>query len=273
MDKPVNIDEKECDIHKFSREMGKDMAFGVQQTIACLLTDFIDPYISKWYQNRFGSKEKEQEVTMKHTWAGELAGDFGGLGAYVGIKALFRSPIESLTQAVEEVSAPLLEKMGKSQMKRWAKQHHVQEGDAIYSQELEAYKQFQAKNIVDSSILALSSSAINVVAQRVSGNQQPYRVIIGSKVVGAGLTMATMLAARSALPDTSRTLDDELSERYFSKAVRKVQRFTGSEPPHHAQHDAQHPWAQRVQNISIAPKKKEMLSDERHLPSDTTVCL
>ena len=207
------------------KRFGREIAFGIQQTLACWATDFIDPYIGKWYQNKYGNKE--HEVTAAHTWGGELAGDSAALFVYLGAKRFMSKPIDAVTHCVKKVTAPLYEKVGKKSLEQWRQEKHLETSDPLYRKKLESYQEFQAENLVDSTIIAGSSTLINVGAQRALGNKQAMGLILTSKIIGAGLTMGTMLGLRTGLPDSTRTLDNELSERYFSKVVRKVQKVAG----------------------------------------------
>jgi hypothetical protein len=218
--------------HEKSKKIGKDIAFGTQQTIFCLMTDWIDPIVGKWWQKKYGIKE--QEVTNAHVWGGELIGDFSGLAVFVALRHVFRKPFDALARGVERVADVPLEKLGKKQLRYWAREHHVQESDAAYQQTLKDYKEFQAHNIVDSTLLAASSSIINVASQKLLlGNEQPLKVIVASKLIGTVATMGTMLGARAALPDSTKMLDKELGDRYFSKIVRKAERLVDGKPSHH----------------------------------------
>ena len=208
------------------KRFGREISFGIQQTLACWATDFIDPYVGKWYQNRFGNKQ--HEVTNAHTWGGEVMGDSAAFFVYLGAKRMLSKPIDAMTQLAKKATDPLYDRMGRKSLKDWRKEHHISKDDPRYLQRLENYKEFQAENLVDSTIIASSSTVINVAAQRALGNKQGIGLILTSKLIGAVLTMGSMLGLRSALPESTKTLDDELSERYFSKVVRAVQRLMGA---------------------------------------------
>jgi hypothetical protein len=207
------------------KRFGRQVAFGIQQTLACWATDFIDPPVSRWLQNNFGNKD--HHVTHKHVWYAEALGDTSAFFSYLAIKNLFAKPVDWVIGGVKHALDGRLEKLGKKTLKQWADQHHLTEKDARYQQKLEDYKQFQAENLVDSTIVASSATVANVLIQRKLGNQQTYAVILGSKLVGAAATMGVMLGLRTTLPTSTKALDDELSERYFSKLIRWTQRQFG----------------------------------------------
>jgi hypothetical protein len=207
------------------KRMGRNIAFGIQQTLACWATDFIDPPISRWLQNKFGNKS--HPVTHTHVWGGEIIGDTSAFFSFLAIKKFFRKPVDAVIGWVKSIFNGYFEKTGKFAIKDWAAARNLTEKDARYQEKLEDYKQFQAENTVDSAIVATSATLANVGIQRALGNKQGLGLILASKIIGATITMATMLGLRTALPNATRTLDNELSNRYFSPMVRFTQRIFG----------------------------------------------
>jgi hypothetical protein len=222
-------DHKEKHEHKKEdsedKRMGRNIAFGLQQTLACWATDFIDPPISRWLQNKFGNKS--HPVTHTHVWGGEIIGDTSAFFSFIAIKRFFKKPVDAVIGWVKSAFNGYFDRMGKRAIKDWADAHHVTEKDGRYQEKLESYKQFQAENTVDSVIVATSATLANVGIQRALGNKQGLGLILVSKIIGAVITMATMLGLRTALPTATKTLDDELSNRYFSPMVRFTQRMFG----------------------------------------------
>jgi hypothetical protein len=217
-----------------NKRIGREIAFGVQQSLVCWATDFIDPIVSKLYQDKYGNKE--HEVTHAHTFGGEIAGDLAAFFVYMGAKRLLTNQVDGAIDVVKHSMDAKLDKMGRKSLKGWAAAAHVSEDDPIYKEKLEAYKDFQAENIVDSSIIAGSSAIINVAAQRALGNKQALSTIAISKLIGTGATMGIMLGLRTVMPTTLKAFDDELSDRYFSKLVRKTKKFFGVDDSDHDKH-------------------------------------
>lgn len=211
------------------RRFGRDIAYGIQQTFACWVTDFIDPPVSKFLQNKFGNQR--HKVTDAHTFGGEFIGDSAALGIFLFAKRCLRGPIDGLISTVKSVANPWLTKMGKGAIKPWAEAHAVHEGDSRYEKKLEEYKDFQSENIVDSTIISASATGVNVLAQRQLGNKQTYTTILGSKMVGATLTLGLMGALRLIFPTSTKALDDEISDRYSSKLVKFTKKMFGVKEP------------------------------------------
>ncbi|GEM_PF-3044407 len=209
------------------KSLGHDIAFGLQHSLICLATDFLDPFISKWFQSKHG--DHHHAVTHKHTIGGELAGDGGGFLAYLFIKRIFSAPVANLTAATQKMLDPLYMQWGKKSLKPWMKAENIAVDSPEYQEKLENYKNFQASNLVDSSIIAAASTITNVAAQRALGNKQTYAVILTSKLIGTALTLGSMLGMRAALPTSTQTIDNELNERYFSKIIHHVRKLFGDD--------------------------------------------
>lgn len=241
-------------VHNETRDqrIGREIAFGIQQTLACWATDFIDPYVGKWFQNKYGNQE--HKVTGAHTWGGEIFGDSAAFFAYMFVKRVFTAPMDALTTRVKNLFDSTYTKMGNKALKPWMKQAHIDPDSAEYKQKLEDYKKFQAENLVDTGIIATAATSINVVAQRqLFGNRQGYGLILASKLIGASATMATMLGLRTALPTTMKSLDDELSQRFFSKVVYGVKKLFGVKEISEAKAETQTP------NPLLPPDKERQL--------------
>lgn len=221
-DKKAAKEEKKDDQ---DRRFGREIAYGIQQTIACWATDFIDPPVSAFLQNKFGNKK--HTVTNVHTFGGEFIGDSAALGVYLFAKRMFRKPIDGVIAAVKNAGAPIFDRIGKGAINIWANAHDVHAGDARYEQKLDEYKNFQAENLVDSGIISVAATGINVMAQRQLGNKQSYATILGSKMVGATLTLGLMGGLRLLLPTSTKALDDEITDRYTARVVRGAKKILG----------------------------------------------
>jgi hypothetical protein len=253
---PLSLEEQR--MNDKDRRFGRDIAYGIQQTIACWVTDFIDPPVSKFLQNTFGNKK--HKVTDTHTFGGEFIGDSAALGIFLVAKRFFGGAIDGVISGVKSATNPWLTRMGKGAIKPWAEAHGVREGDDRYTKKLEEYKDFQAENIVDSAIISTAATGVNVVAQRQLGNKQAYTTILGSKMVGATLTLGLMGGLRMIFPTSTKALDDEISDRYSSKLVKFTKKMLGvkeaaadaSNPPTTATHPTAMP-------ATITPEKREGL--------------
>jgi hypothetical protein len=227
----------ETDAETKRKKFGEDIAFGMQQTLTCWATDFIDPYIGEKIQDRF------QDATHKRptgsTWIGEFVGDTGAFFAFLGVQRFIPSVTNGLKKATRAMFNRSLEKSAKGHLRHWAREHNVAEGSPEYKAKMEEWKEFQADNIAKSSVITASSVGLNVLTQKALSNTHKLSVIFLAKVAGAAITMASMLGLRFAVPKSTQQLDKELSERYFTPLIRKTQKILDVEPEkerHHKHH-------------------------------------
>lgn len=207
-------------------QLGEDIAFGLQQTLACWATDFIDPYVGKWFQDKFRSDH--HHGTLAHTWGGEIIGDTAAFFAFLGVRQFMPQSVDWLKSAALHMGDGFYEKTGKKSLASWAKMHHVDEKSDAYRKKLQEWKDFQADNFAKASVISASSVVLNVATQKALGNTHTLPVITASKLVGAAITMASMLGLRFLIPKTTKELDDELSDKYFNPVIRKTQRLFGA---------------------------------------------
>lgn len=208
--------------------LGKDIAFGIQQTIACWATDFIDPYVSKWFQDKF--KSQHHHGTLAHTWGGEIVGDTTAFFSFLAVRKFFPQAIDWIRHGAETLGAGFYERSGKKSLRSWAQDHHLHEDSPEYQKKLAEWKHFQSDNFAKSSVITIGSIVFNVMTQKAMGNTHTLPVITGSKLTGAAITMAGMLGLRFVAPDATRALDDELNQRYFNPLIHKTQKLFGVTP-------------------------------------------
>lgn len=213
---PIEIEKK---------KLGEDIAFGIQQTIACWATDFIDPYVGTKIQKKM---EPHIPTEHHHAWAGEIAGDTAAFFSFLAVRKFFPQSIEWIKRGAETIFDRFYEKSGRKSLKQWAVDHHTNENSTAYQKKLAEWKDFQADNFAKSSVITISSIVFNVIAQRtMTHNKHSLLAITTAKLAGAAITMAGMLGVRLAIPDSTQRLDDELNERYFNPLIEKTQRVFG----------------------------------------------
>ena len=241
------------------QRLAHEVSYGLKQTLTCWATDFLDPPISSWYMKHFG--KKGQGGGIEQTAGGEVVGDTAAFFAYIGLKQMFRSPIDMAINAVKSMGDASLTRMGKKSIAGWARSHGISEDDPRFKQRVEDYKQFQAENIVDSSIISVSATGLNVLAQRhMFGNNQTYGTILKSKLLGAGLTLGVMGGMNIVFPAASKAFDNELEERYVSKIIHKTKKMLGLKTDDVLPVITKTPEGQTPSDIlTISPEKREGL--------------
>lgn len=228
------------------QKFGEDIAFGVEQTIACWATDFIDPWVGAKVQEKLEPKVGNGNE-LKYAWAGEIAGDLAAFFSFVGAQRFMPQLSQGIKSVIKPVIAPMYERSGHKSVEHWAREHNVSTDSTEYHQKLEEYKDFQTESLAKSTVVAAGSIGFNVATQKAIGNPHKLWVITAAKVAGASLTVGLMMGMRYLLPRTMHNLDEELGERYFSPVARNFQKMFGgqvteapSEERHHHGHDHHH---------------------------------
>ena len=254
------------DKHRFNRDaFGKDISYGVQQTLACFATDFIDPFVGDKIQQ---AMEPGKGSALKHAWGGEIAGDTAALFAFLGVQRF----APQITQKISKATRPLLEKAYERSGKSHLKHLHIDPSDPSYQQKLNEWKDVQSDNMGKTSVIAASSVAFNVGTQKLMGNDRKVFTILVAKIAGAVITMAAMMGLRAGLPRTTTTMDDELNDRVFSPVIRKTQKLFGAtvddKPRHGEKHAAR--YRKDSADIKLAGSHLDRLNESRDtLVADT----
>lgn len=226
----VNPVQKTVTFHKDSRRerFAKDVANAIQHSATCVITDvLVDPQIGKFFQNRFGTNK----VSLDQTRTAEAIGDTVGFAAFVGLSGLFPGAIDAMKNQVKSIFTPFYNALGKRSLAGWAHYHHVDEHSDLYRAKLEQWKDFQARSLVNSSIISAASIAVNVTAQRtISRNTNSLLLITGSKVAGQAVTMGFVVGMRLLFPRTASQFEQETSDRYISPIFRGTQSLLGVKP-------------------------------------------
>lgn len=240
-------------------EFGKDISFGLGQTFFCWATDFLDPFICKWFMDQH--QDHHHHGTLAHAWGGEIIGDTAAFFAYLGVRRFLPQPVEWLKDAARTAGDGFFERTGRKSLKVWAEDHHVPVDSGAYQKKLEEWKEFQADNFAKSSVISVSSVVLNVATQKAMGNTHKLSVITGGKLIGAAVTMAGMLGLRYVIPKTMEQVDEELSDRYFAPLIRKTQRLFGARENEASAAQKDEPVVpQPVGNYTVQQKHKEPLA-------------
>lgn len=217
----------ETTLAKKQSRLGEDLSFGLQQTLFCWATDFIDPVVSKWFQDKY--KDHDHASTHVHTVGGEVIGDSAALFAFLGVRQFVPGIVDGIKSTTRAMGGGILNTLGDRSLRVWRTDNNISKDSKEYQNALENWKDFQADNFAKSSIVTVSSVGLNVAAQKALGNTHTWGTIFQSKLIGAAITMAAMMGARYVAPKSTKQLDDELNERYFTPAINVTQRVLGLE--------------------------------------------
>ncbi len=128
-------------------QFAKDVAFGTRQTITCFLTDFIDPVVGLWFQKK--SEDEHHKGTAAHSVIGEVVGDSVAVFMFLGQRKWFPQPINMLKNGI----AKMRDKAYTKEAKKILRAEHIPEDAPDYQQKLDAWKDAQAENFANTTVL------------------------------------------------------------------------------------------------------------------------
>lgn len=222
---------------KTKDKFGEDIAFGIQQTVACWATDFIDPFVSAKVQGWMGDKNKSG--TLKHAFKGEVVGDTAAFFIFLAMQKVLPQPVEWLTEKARKHFDTIYDKMARNSLSGWAQDHNLTPTSERYQHKLEEWKQFQASSFAKSAVISIGSVVSNVAMQKWSGNQNSIAAITISKAIGAGITSGVILGSRLMFPQATSKLDKEMDRNFISPLIHKTQRLFGAKETSGGVPDAQ----------------------------------
>jgi hypothetical protein len=249
---------------KQQKQLGEDIAFGVQQSLACMATDFLEAPINDWVQRQ--NATAQHQGTLWQNYVGEFAGNAGSLLTFLGLRQFFPQSVEWIKHSSRALFDGFYDKVGRRSLKRWAQAHHVEVDSDKYQEKLAEWKDFQADNFAKSSVIQVSSLAFNVVGQKAVGNTHKASTILLGKLAGGVLTMAAVLGFRLVAPKTAKQFDEELSDRYFTPLVHKTQKLLGADEKDPEQPSPVRGPATDLVELELGLRDDD-LDEEKHEPS------
>ncbi len=206
------------------------------------------------------------ESLRAQVWLGEIIGDLSAVFVYLGVKTAFEKPLNRIIEKLKNKNDRAYTHRAEKDMAGWAREHGISKEDPRYVKRMEEFKHYQAESYVDSAIIAAGATVTNVIAQKALGNERPWLVVLGGKLIGSALTFSVMWGFNRALPRTAQTLDEEADRRFFSKAVHKVQKLFGMKPESTALHEARQDLDAKVEQmdglptVNLTPEERSKLS-------------
>jgi hypothetical protein len=191
---------------------GETMAYAAQTGALSLFANVYEPWLNSRIQKHYSSHSAKPEAYGGYwkNFGGELAGDVTGFGSLMLAEMLFPEQLHSCTRKMRSWVDPLYSSVA----------HRVfadEKDSPDYAQKVDAWKTFQERNLVRSTIMAATGITGNVAAQKwVIHNESPTKVIFLGKLATTALTTALGLTARLAFPDGTKNVDRWMSTNIFA---------------------------------------------------------
>ena len=208
---------------KTRERRGEDVAYTINHSIVCTLTDFIDPYIGNHIQKHLGNDSQ-----LKDSVIAEVAGDIGAVPVTIAVQRLFPGVMDGLSRMAEPLVGGLFHASTMRAAKAWSRAHHKHEESEECTLRAEKIYRYEMRHLPQAMVWTVSSIGINVTAQCLLGNRAPLVHILAGKVGGATLTAFLTTGGRGLFPHQAERWDRWVSEHVLVPTSVFIGTLTGS---------------------------------------------
>ena len=261
----------------------EDIAYTINHALACTATDFIDPYFGNLTQKHLGkrfsvgcghphhhhehhdhdhehhdhgehcSHDHAPKSHLKHWWLGEVVGDFGAVPVTILLQRSCPSLMRGIGSVMEWALGGFFRSGAERSAKRWAIKNHIDTNSADYGQRVQEIYRYEIDHLPQAVTWTVSSIAINLATQRLTGNHAPLWQLAAGKAVGASISAGMVVGARGLAPGAAHRWDNFTSEHIFLPATKTVGKLFGVEEKTVdalAQKEANLKWADKISDTS-----------------------
>jgi hypothetical protein len=199
---------------------GETMAYAFQSGMYNLAANFFEPYVGyrtqRYYSEHGGAPLAYGSYSQN--LAGEFAGDVVGAATLVGAELIFPQQLHYFMRSARNWIDPLYSSAAHSV---FASEKHSPD----YEKKVEAWKLFQERNLVRSTIMATASIAGNIGTQKwIFGNPAPTSAVFKGKLLSTAITTAIGLSVRLAFPARMYAMDQWVGKTMFTPMLSDVPR-------------------------------------------------
>lgn len=159
---------------------------------------------------------------LKHWWIGEVVGDFGAVPVTIAVQRFFPSVMNAIRSIAEPVAAPLFNIGAKRSTRIWAEENNIARDAPEYKAHEKEVLNREMSHLPQAFMWTATSAAINIAAQRISGNRGELSHLIAGKLAGSSTSVALVLGFRSFAPHHAYRFDRFTSEHIFEPITQAV---------------------------------------------------
>ncbi len=225
-----------------------DIAYTINHTIVCGLTDFIDPFLANWSQKNIGkdlhvsahewlpwNREEHRHGNGKshlREWiAGEAIGDIGAVPVAIAMQRFAPGFMAHLASLGEPVLGPLFRRGAERAAAIWAKENHVLIGSREYREQRDAIYRHEIDHLPQAAIWTAAAIGLNIVTQKhllpamTEGkwiNEGSYGRLLFDKSLGSTASAGALVGFRSLSPRLARKWDGWTNEHIFKPTTHVI---------------------------------------------------
>lgn len=223
---------------KTADDRAEDIAYTINHAIACSFTDFIDPFVNKWFQDNIGHKihigcghhhdhEFKPYGSLGHSLIGEIAGDFGSVPIAIMAQRLAPDTMAQIRNLAEPFAGPAFHASAEKSAMRWALKHGIAYNSEAYQQRVEEIYEHEMDHLPQAMVWTLASIGLNTMAQRMTGNTHSPVTIATGKALGSLITTGLVIGTRAAAPQKAREWDKFTSNNIFKPTTKFIGKMFG----------------------------------------------
>lgn len=234
------LSPKQREAAKTDAQRAEDVAYTINHAIACTVTDLVDPIIGDLTQKHLNKRYHIgcSDPTHNHGpdnpphkqwqwWVGEVVGDFGAVPLTIAAQRYAPGFMQGLRTTLGTVLGPIYHLGAEHSAKAWARERGIAVGGKEYDERVKEIYTHEVDHLPQAAMWTASSMGINVITQKLVGNHGPWWQIGLGKLAGASISIAAVLGARAAMPETVRSLDQWTSRNLFLPATKTVGKAFG----------------------------------------------
>lgn len=186
------------------------------------------------------------QSNLKHWWVGELAGDFGAVPVTVLMQRMFPGVMHAIRVVAEPIAKPLFRAGAERSTRIWAEENQIARNSDAYTAHKQEILDREMSHLPQAFVWTASSAALNLAAQRLSGNKGDLSHLIAGKLAGSATSSALVVGFRGLAPHQAYTIDRLTSRHVFEPLAQSINGTKGNDS-----------WQDRVvadrQNVSRLP--------------------
>jgi hypothetical protein len=274
--KDIKVVEKEA--QKSAEDRAEDVAYTINHAIACSVTDFMDPFVNKWVQDKIGQNihigcghahdhdHMHHHGSLMHSLIGEVVGDFVSVPITIAAQRFAPSFMSSLRSASEPFIGQTFHASAERSALNWAARRGIAYNSEAYNQRVEDIYNHEMDHLPQAMLWTISSVGINAATQRWAGNTHSPVTIVAGKVAGTALSTSLVIGARLLAPKSARSWDKFTSKNIIIPTTKFVAGALGIDDNvvdkvvEREQGAREGTWEERVRHSAAKPEEKVQTS-------------
>ncbi len=240
---PVIQTAAEIEKNKTPLQKGQDVAYTINHSIMCLSSDWVDPIIGNWFQNKVGKNislggladwitkgkvsasegSQEKQGNALAWWIGEAIGDVGAVPVTILMQRMFPGFMQGIQRGLEPPLSGLFRRASHKQAMAWGVENGLDATDPRVKQKENELYQYEVDHLPQAFMWTASSIAMNLASQKLWFNKEAsLPVLLVGKGLGTAITATMLVSARGFFPKQMHSADTWVSKHIISPVAQGI---------------------------------------------------